>query len=327
MGSEIQALEVELQAPPRIREIEKAEVPRVRDEIKCYMMIGVAILGSFMASIFGVSFWELQSQKVSKSSEVGTGLGLKLIGTLPAQPVRILGRNPARGRGLEESWQRLMYESIDMTRTMLLNLARGPAGRVFMVTSAMGGEGKTSLSCHLATSLARSGRKTILVDTDLRRPSLHHLFSQPLGPGISEVLRGEVALEDAIVATEVPELELLAAGECDDVTMRSLAQGGVAPLFERLKATYDCVIIDTSPVLPVTDTLLIAPYTDGVLLSVLNDVSRLPKLSEARDRLTAIGVKVLGSVFIGERVSSYGSYGRYDYGYGQSRARSRGGAA
>ena len=191
-----------------------------------------------------------------------------------------------------------------------------------MVTSAMGGEGKTSLSCHLATSLARSGRKTILVDTDLRRPSLHHLFSQPLGPGISEVLRGEVALEDAIVATEVPELELLAAGECDDVTMRSLAQGGVAPLFERLKATYDCVIIDTAPVLPVTDTLLIAPYTDGVLLSVLNDVSRLPKLSEAHDRLTAIGVKVLGSVFIGERVNGYGK----DYRYGDLRepvARSR----
>lgn len=315
MGSEIQALEVELEAPARVTVIETAEVPRTRDEKKRLMMIGVSTLGAFLAVLFGILFWEVQSQKVSRVSEVASGLGLKVLGTLPAQPVRALRGNPVRGNALEESWQRVMYESIDMTRTMLLNIARMQAGKVFMVTSAMSGEGKTSLSCHLATSLARSGRKTIVIDMDLRRPSLHHLFSQPPGPGISEVLRGELPLEEAITATEIPGLELLAAGECDDITMCSLSQGGIAPLFDRLKATYDCVIVDTAPVLPVTDTLLVAPFTDGVLLSVLTDVSRMPKITETRDRLTAVGVKVLGTVFIGERLGIHGYYNRHGYDY------------
>ena len=95
-------------------------------------------------------------------------------------------------------WQNLMLESIDATRTMLIHAARTGSHRVVMITSAVGGEGKTSLASHLATSLARSGLRTLLIDADLRSPSIHRLFDLPLGPGLSEVLRGEVDLADAI---------------------------------------------------------------------------------------------------------------------------------
>ena len=84
-----------------------------------------------------------------------------------------------------------MYESIDMTRTMLLNAIKSKTGQVFTITSAMSGEGKTSLSCHLASSLARSGRKTLLIDADMRHPSINQLFDQPLVPGLCEILRDD----------------------------------------------------------------------------------------------------------------------------------------
>ena len=95
-------------------------------------------------------------------------------------------------------WQNLLLESVDATRTMLVHAARTGSHRVVMITSAVGGEGKTSLSSYLATSLARSGLRTLLVDADLRSPSIHRLFDLPVAPGLSELLRGEVDLADAI---------------------------------------------------------------------------------------------------------------------------------
>jgi capsular exopolysaccharide synthesis family protein len=315
MGSEIQALEVELQAPARVRKVEVAVVPQTRDLIKWSVMFAMVVLGSLFATLFGVAFLESRAQRVTSANEVATGLGIRLIGTLPLQLVRSRRGNLERDREREVLWQNMMCESIDMTRTMLLNVARSHSGRVIIVTSAEGGESKTSLSCHLATSMARSGRRTLLIDADMRKPSLDRLFDQPLTPGLSEVLRGETSLEDVIASTSIPELKIIPAGECDSQTMSSLSQGGVEPLLEGLKARYDCVIIDSAPVLPVTDTLLIAPYTDGVLFSILTDVSRMPKVFDAYQRLTAIGARILGAVFTGERTSNYGPgyRERYDY--------------
>jgi hypothetical protein len=231
MGLEIQALEVELQAPGRITKIESAEIPRTRDDKKRYMMIGLAILGAFLGPLFGIALWEFHHQTVNSAGEVAAGLGIKLIGTLPVVPDRPGRASLERDRDREVLWQKLMCESIDMTRTMLLSVVRAQSGRVVIVTSAISGEGKTSLACHLATSLARGGRSTLLIDSDLRKPSIHRLFDQPLTPGISEVLRGETALEDAVVATSIPQLELITAGECDSGTLRALSLGGIEPLF------------------------------------------------------------------------------------------------
>ena len=311
MGTEIQSLEVELMAPGRVLKIEDAEVPTTSDVAKRYMMICMATLGAFLASLLGLTFWELQTRKVSDSTEIVGDLGIRLIGTLPVIPVRHKSANVQRSRIREAQIERLMHESIDMTRTMLLNSTKSQTGRVFTITSAMSGEGKTSLSCHLASSLARSGRKTVLIDADMRHPSINQLFDQPLVPGLCEILRGEASFEGAIVPSSIPDLDLIPAGEVDGLAMRSLSLGGIAPLFDQLKPRYDCVVVDTAPVLPVTDTLLIAPYTDGVILAVLTDVSRSNKITDAHQKLIAIGVKILGAVFTGDRPSNYGKDYRY----------------
>src|SRR5207244_6612170 len=101
-------------------------------------------------------------------------------------------------------------------RTMILHAARAEGLRTVMITSAVSGEGKTSLSCHLACSLARAGRKTLLLDCDLRNPAAHRLFEAPAEPGLCEVLRGEVPLAEVIRAKQATHLSLIPARHFDE---------------------------------------------------------------------------------------------------------------
>ena len=200
-----------------------------------------------------------------------------------------------------------MLESIDATRTMLVHAARTGSHRVVMITSAVGGEGKTSLASHLATSLARSGLRTLLIDADLRSPSIHRLFNLPVDAGLSEVLRGEVECADAIAATAIDDLNVLTAGKCDRQTIRLLSQGCLGPLFVRLKEQFDFVIVDTSPILLVADGLIIAQQADAALFSIFRDVSSKTKVSAASERLQSLGVRILGAVVTGAHGGRYGN--------------------
>ena len=199
-----------------------------------------------------------------------------------------------------------MLESSDGLRTVLLQAGRNEGVRVVMVTSAGIGEGKTSLACQLAASLGRSGRRTLLIDSDLRNPAAHTQFNMQLAPGFAEALRGEIDPDDAIKPTSVANLSLLPAGQCDPAAIQALVQDEVQTLFFHLKEEYEFVILDTSPVLPVADALVIGQYADAVLFSVLRDVSKLPLVYEAQQRLAALGIRMLGAVVSGEKARIYG---------------------
>jgi capsular exopolysaccharide synthesis family protein len=309
IDSEVEMLNVELQARSRIMKIEDAETPTTRDERKRFLMIGVITLGSFLGTLLGVAFLELQARKVDSADEVVVDLGLPVVGALPMLPSKARDSRVRRRTERDRYWHNLLLESVDATRTMLVHAARSGNDRVVMIASALPGEGKTSLACHLATSLARSGLKTLLVDADLRSPSIHRLFELTQEPGLSELLRGEPDLDDVRASTAVEELDVITAGRCDFRTIRILAQGGLAGLFNRLKERYEFVIVDTSPVLPVSDSLLIAQQCDAVVFSVLRDVSRKAKIFAAYQRLSALRVKVLGAVVTG------GHEGRYAKAY------------
>jgi len=317
VSHEVEALKVELEAPPRIRSIEDAAIPRVRDEKKRYMMIGVIVLSSFFGGLFGIAFLELQSRKVDTADEVPAELGLAVVGALPILPSRThrVGAIARRTSQKDAYWQNLLLESIDATRTMLVHAARTGSHRVVMITSAVGGEGKTSLASYLATSLARSGLRTLLIDADLRSPAIHRLFDLSMGAGLSELIRGEVGLADVIADTAVRELKVLVAGHCDRQAVRVLAQGGLGPLLGQLKEQFDFVIVDSSPILPVADAMLIAQQVDAVLFSIFREVSRKSKVAAAIQRLGCLGVPVLGAVVTGAHGDAYGAKG---YGYGSA---------
>jgi hypothetical protein len=249
--AEVETLGYEIEAPPRVYRLEEAVVTRTNDLPRVLKMAGMAGGGVFALILLIVSWLEYQARRVSTGDDVVHGLGLPLVGALPALPERSR-RLGAASSARDRQWQNLLTESVDATRTMLLHSARQGALRVVMVTSALSGEGKTSLACHLATSLARSGRKTLLLDGDLRHPSAHRLFELPLEPGFSEVLRGETSLADAARATQANGLWLMSAGRCDAQAIQALAQDGIGNIFRSLKEQYDFIVVDSSPVLPET---------------------------------------------------------------------------
>lgn len=304
VGTELEFVRVEMDAPPRVRVLARAKVPRPRDENRKLKTSGAAALGMLALALAGVSFWEFQARRVDTPEEVQMGLGLALVGALPALPSR-----PTRkgGEALARNWQSLMVESIDAARTMLLHASRTRSIRVVQITSAVQGEGKTSLTGHLAGSLARAGRTTLLIDGDLRRPSVHRLFDLPSETGLSDVLRGDIQPDDAILETQADGLDLMPAGRADQLAMQALARGDLRGVLDGLRERYDFILIDSAPILPVTDSLVIGQEVDAVLFSVLRGVSKLPQVATARGRLDALGVRVIGAVMSGIPNMSYSS--------------------
>jgi capsular exopolysaccharide synthesis family protein len=306
IATQLEVMNVEHDAPARVRPLEEEPVVSHPDVRKRQLMGTVGGgLGALAFVVFGLSWWECRAQRINSPDEVVRGAGLKLMGTLPLLPAR------AR-RNADSDWQHLLLESVDSMRTMLLHVARSESLRVLMVTSAVGGEGKTSLSSHLATSLARAGRKTLLIDGDFRKPSLHQVFSLPEGAGLCELLRGELELSDAVQTTAVDGLSLMAAGACDPVALGELAHRGLASMLAPLRQQFDFIIIDSAPVLPVTDSLLVGQEVDGVLFSILRDVSRMGRVCAAYERLASLGVRILGAVITGAgQAELYGREYRY----------------
>ncbi len=169
-------------------------------------------------------------------------------------------------------WHNRLTESVDAIRTTLLSAARYDALRRIMVTSAVGGEGKTLLSCHLAVSLARAGYRTLLVDGDLRRPSVHKVFGIELGSGLSELLRREAEPAAVVHPGPLEGLSVLTAGQADHRAVQQLARTSLGDALDQLSEGYEFVVIDSAPVLPVADAQLIAQHVDGVVFSVMRNV-------------------------------------------------------
>ena len=292
----------------RVTDFLPAEVPQSKDIRAQVRSATMAALGAFFLGAFLVGFWEFRTRRIGTAEEVASDLGLRVLGTLPA-----LAR-PRRGQlgaAPDPYWRSVLTESVDALRTILTRGSTSAASRVLMITSARDREGKTLLATFLASSLSRAGRRTLLVDADLRRPAIHALLGLPGEPGLCEVLRGEAALEEVIQLEEVTGLSVLPAGRCDAQVIQSLARLDLAGLFEQLRRHFEFVIIDSCPVLPVADSLLIAEHTDGVLLSIRFPVSRTPQVYAAHERLRAVGARVLGTVVQGVGGEFYG----YKYQY------------
>jgi len=317
INDEFQKLTVERDAPARVRKLQDATITQPLDaekqQIKKAAMAGV---GAFAAVLFAFGWFEFRKRRIDTPDEVLETLGIKVVGSLPAMPGRrLIGRRSAAGM-----WSSHMTESVNTTRTMLLHAAAAEGLRVVMVTSAMAGEGKTSLAGHLAISLARAGKRTLLMDCDLRRSALHELFSLPQEPGVSELLRDDtMPVQSAIQPTPVPGLALIAAGAWDPTVSEALAQDKLRGIMQPLREQYDFIIVDSAPILPVVDSLLVARHVDACLFSLLRDVSRLHSIHAADQRLATLGIRVLGAVVNGASGGVYGSYSTSYYASSYSR--------
>lgn len=300
----VERAKVEIDAEPRIVQIGDAEW-QPRDVKKRILMLLFAPLLALCGAVMAVGWWEFSARRVQGADELAVGLSMRVVGAIPELPDPRRASNGANPEA-DEIYRHNLVESIDAIRTMLLRNAPTDDIRTVMVTSAVGGEGKTTLASNLAMSLARAGRKTLLMDCDLRRPTAHQLFEQTLQPGFSEVALREVELPDAVRPTTTdPNLYLLPAGHWDREVIQELAKTGITAIFEKLRQEFDFIIVDSHPVLPATDSLLIGQHVDAVIVSVMRDVSQMHHVHTACQQLSTLGIRVFGAVVNGVPVKVY----------------------
>jgi capsular exopolysaccharide synthesis family protein len=318
--SESEKLRFEIEnTPTMIQESRRAEPPHARSLKKKTMLTAVAGFGVFGFFVAGIVFLELRTQRIATVNQVTEQLNLRVMGTVPLLPHSVVTGTSVKKKAKNALWYSALTEAIDSTRTLLIRGSQIEHLKTVMIASAMGGEGKTTMASHLATSLARGGRKILLIDCDLRRPCMHRAFDLPLGQGVCEILRGQADVADCIQELESPVgLSVLPAGKIDQQVLKLLALDSFQEMLEPLKKQYDFIIIDSSPLLPVADGLLIAQHVDGVILSIRRDVSRIGKVVMACQKMSMLGVPLLGAVTIGlQEESGYqAKYGYNYYGYG-----------
>ncbi len=182
-----------------------------------------------------------------------------------------------------------------------------------VLSSAEPGEGKSTTTANLAVVMAQMGKRVILVDTDLRRPTQHYIFNLPQEPGLTDAFLNEQPLDHVIRETSVPGLHLLTAGKLPPNPAELIASAWMDKLILTLKERYDIVLFDSPPVLPVTDAALLASKTKHLVWVISASKTRTDTLRRAREALAQVDAKILGVVL--NRVSSGSGYGYYYYYY------------
>jgi capsular exopolysaccharide synthesis family protein len=209
-------------------------------------------------------------------------------------------------------------------RTALFFTTRGAGHKVIQVTSPNVSDGKSTLISNLALSIAQSGMRTILLDADFRRPNVHKLFGISNRHGLTSVINGEVELTDAIQEGGVPGLSILPCGARPKNPAELLMSPRFHEVLSTLRDRYDYVLVDTPPLLAVTDPSVVAPRVDGVLLVLRMNKDGRTSAERATEILSTLGVTVFGVVVngIGGRGKNsyynnyYSSYGgSYHYAY------------
>jgi polysaccharide biosynthesis transport protein len=308
--SERDKLKVELRSPPRI-EISKqppAPVQPSNSMIRASASVFATLLGLFLP-VLAITLWDSRHQRINSSAEVRERLGIPVIGAMPIIPTRVL-RHLGSPSKRNQLWQLRLTESVDGITARLLRRAELEQRRVVMVTSAVSGEGKTTLAAQLAMSLARAGRRTVLVDFDLRQPSFDDAFGLERSPGVCEILRDESDLARALQHTQTGNLSVITAGRWNRMALSALANGGADSLFKELRDEYEFVIVDTSPILPIADARFVSQYVDSVVLCIFRDISEAPRIRAACEILEAFGVQCVEAAVAGasEKDSSRSGY-------------------
>ncbi len=305
MGSTLAHWNIELDAEPRVAVRETAAKAMAITPWRQYVVSGFAGLLGLFAAAFGVTFMEFQSRRLNSATEVAEGLGIRVMGDLPALRQRRIALRPRSRRAMHG----LVAESINSIRATVIRNSQIGSSHVFMVTSAGEQEGKTTVASQLAASLARAGRRTLLIDADLRHPGAHLVFGLANEDGFCELLRGEVTVDDVVRPTPADSLWMITSGRCDAMSILALGKDVVARILSQLEARFEFIVFDTGPVLSVADALLLGPHVDGAILSALRDVSKIHRVYEANERLKLAGVNVVGAVING--IEDRASFDRY----------------
>jgi capsular exopolysaccharide synthesis family protein len=285
-----------------------------------------AVLGLLLG--LGVAFLlERFDRRIREPKDLEAIYGLPLLGVVPQS--RALARSARPKRGVGEGLPSSEAEVFNLIRAHLRYFNVDRELQTLLVTSAAPGDGKTTVARHLAAAAAMTGSTVLLLEADLRRPTIAQQLDISSGPGLSDVLIGSVSLWKATQLIELDQpsgnggrgrmLDVLVAGRASPPNPSELIESNAMEvLLEQAKSTYDLVVIDTSPLAAVSDAFPLLRKVDGIIIVGWVGRNRRDVAERLHETLDGVGAPLLGVVangFKAGRLGSYG-YGGYDYAYG-----------
>ncbi|HXI04659.1 MAG TPA: polysaccharide biosynthesis tyrosine autokinase [Candidatus Saccharimonadales bacterium] len=319
-------------ASSNVRIVDRAEVPLGASKPQLRVNFLLSLVSGLGLGLGLAFLFEFLDKSVKSGEDVLAVTALPALGVIPiSRPsdarLRLVktngGHDASEGRKVgqitHENPGSRISEAIREVRTTLLVSRPGGPPRTILVTSALPGEGKTSVACNLAISLAQPGRRVLLVDADMRKPRLSWIFGLADGPGLSCLLSSTDGGAPAIRRTVVDGLDLLDSGPPPPNPADLLGSEHFNEIGASLCAMgYDHIVFDSPPVLAVADACTMASRMDSVVLVVWAGVTGKDALAHAVGRLRQVKAKVTGTVLNkAERGDRY--YGRYAYRYSSRR--------
>lgn len=276
-----------------IRIIDKALPPEktVAPRVALYTLLA-GIFGFFMALLL-ILVQNLMNNKIQEEEDIE-----KII----RQPIKgIIPKFPKNSKQLLTMHEPPIYidESYKMLRTNLFYRMSENERKVMLMTSALAGEGKSTTISNLAVSIAQSGKKVLLIDTDLRHPTLHKIFEVDPIPGFTNIIYKDVELVNAIIHVNgVEGLDIITSGRLPQSPSEIFDSMDFRGMLEALKEKYDIILLDTPPILSITDSLIISKSVDGILVVVAAGQTRKSDINNVNKLCRKIEVDIEGYIMV-----------------------------
>jgi capsular exopolysaccharide synthesis family protein len=287
-------------APAATFKVEQPAVAMLKEDKRIKVQAGGLVGGLFLGILMALLVDKFD-KRLRDPRDIEPLFGAALLGTIP----RIQELKRIKG----EQARNLIAEEFRIIRTQVLFGNPDLSHKLIAITSPSPGDGKTSLAVNLAISIAKAGRRVLLVDGDLRKPDVHRVFNIPDSPGFAELIQGSHEPGAVIKKSEIDGLEILPAGTPINRPSELLSRPEMARLLSALGELYDHIVIDTAPLLPVSDTHVLAGMVDGVIVSFNAEVDR-DTVSVTQDILRRSRANVIGSVMNQVKYRQSGSYQR-----------------
>lgn len=313
--------------PSNIRIVQAAEVPIAPVKPNKMLNIGLSLLIGLGLGVGLAFFLEYLNNTINNADDVERILQLPSLGAIPS--LQSIARRRRVGQGGKSSALALnsqelisghesvssFAESYRALRTSVLLSSAERAPRKILITSSHPSEGKTTVVANTAISLAQTGARVLVLDADMRRPRCHKILGVDNEVGLSTYLSRDIRLESLIHQHEVPNLFVLPAGPVPPNPSELLSSIKPRVLLSDLESRFDHIVIDSPPVIHVTDALIISPIVDGVVIVVKSGQTPREAVQRAKQALIDVNARIFGIVLNGIDLKEDGYHYNYKYSY------------
>lgn len=293
-----------------VKLIDEAQLPTIKDSPKPALNIAIACFLGIMISIGLVFLLEYLDNTIKTKEDVEKVVKLPVIGTITLNEIK----DNANMQKKTAAIKKLKSQISEQFRTLRTNIRFSSLGdeiKSIIVTSSLPGEGKSTVISNLALAMASSGKKVVIMDCDFRKPNIHKRFSLSNSKGLTNILVQDKKLEEIIIATDVTNLYVLTSGPIPPNPSELLGSNNMKTILNDLINIFDIVLIDTPPILTITDAQILSALSQGTIIVSSYGKTEKNELLSAKENIDKVGGKILGVVINKIPEKNNGQYGDY----------------